>query len=421
MTAHAPRATPGGHTLVARLDSDGDVLLAGPAVRAVARGSDAVTLLVSPAGEQAARLLPGVDDVLVWPCPWSGYAPPPVEAADVDRLVATLRDAAIDQAVVMTSYHQSSLPMALLLRLAGVGRIIATSEDYPGSLLDVRHPAGGPHEVQRGLSLVAAAGFSAADDGRLRLRTPLPGPPAEVGSWARGQGGFVAVHPTASVPARACSPDHLGRIVAALRSAGHAVLLTGTDADCAVAEHVRRCADEMVGSDAGPVLDLTGRTTFAELAAVLRLADCLVCGNTGPAHLAVAVGTPVVSLFSPVVDVAAWHPWGVPCVVLGDQQAPCAGTRARTCPVAGHPCLDGINPDAVARAVERLTVQATPSPQRARPTPTQTTPSPQGARPTPTQTTPSPQDVRPTPTQATPSPQRARLALVGDGPEGGSA
>jgi hypothetical protein len=63
-------ASRGGHTLVARLDSDGDVLLAGPAVRAVARGSDHVTLLVSPLGEPAVRLLPGVDDVLVWSCPW---------------------------------------------------------------------------------------------------------------------------------------------------------------------------------------------------------------------------------------------------------------------------------------------------------------------------------------------------------------
>ena len=47
--------------LVVRTDSDGDVLLAGPAVRAVAAHA-AVTMLVSPAGAQAARLLPGVDE-----------------------------------------------------------------------------------------------------------------------------------------------------------------------------------------------------------------------------------------------------------------------------------------------------------------------------------------------------------------------
>jgi ADP-heptose:LPS heptosyltransferase len=157
----------------------------------------------------------------------------------------------------------------------------------------------------------------------------------------------------------------VGAIVAALRTAGHAVLLTGTDADRMVVEQVRRRADLLAGCDAAPALDLCGRTTFAELAGVLQLADCLVCGNTGPAHLAAAVGTPVVSLFSPVVDAAAWRPWGVPHAVLGDQHAPCAGTRARTCTVAGHPCLDGIPPAAVVQAVELLITQATPSPQRA--------------------------------------------------------
>jgi ADP-heptose:LPS heptosyltransferase len=120
------------------------------------------------------------------------------------------------------------------------------------------------------------------------------------------------------------------------------------------------------GSAAAPLLDHTDRTTFAELASVLRLVDALVCGNTGPAHLAAAVGTPVVSLFAPVVSATAWRPWGVPCVVLGDQQARCAGSRARSCPVPGHPCLDGIAPQAVVAAVEQLSGPTTPSAQGAR-------------------------------------------------------
>ena len=66
--------------------------------------------------------------------------------------------------------------------------------------------------------------------------------------------------------------------------------------------------------------------------------------NTGAAHLAAAVGTPVVSLFAPVVPAERWAPYGVPTVLLGDQDAPCAGSRARSCPVPGHPCLDRIEP-----------------------------------------------------------------------------
>jgi ADP-heptose:LPS heptosyltransferase len=82
-------------------------------------------------------------------------------------------------------------------------------------------------------------------------------------------------------------------------------------------------------------------------------------GNTGPAHLAAAVGTPVVSLFAPTVPSARWRPWGVPLRLL-HHPVPCAGCRARTCPVAGHPCLDGaagegVRPADVLAAVDELT------------------------------------------------------------------
>jgi ADP-heptose:LPS heptosyltransferase len=136
-------------------------------------------------------------------------------------------------------------------------------------------------------------------------------------------------------------------LVAALAASGRRVVVTGTAAD---AERAATAASGTAGA-----LDLSGRTTFGQLAAVLAAADCVVSGNTGPAHLAAAVGTPVVSLFAPVVAAEAWRPWGVPSVLLGDQDAACAGSRARTCPVAGHPCLDGIEPARVVAAVERLT------------------------------------------------------------------
>src|SRR4051812_21603375 len=64
--------------LAVRLDSVGDVLLTGPALRAVAAGSRRLDLLVSPGGAEAARLLPGVDDVIVFDAPWTGHPPPAV-------------------------------------------------------------------------------------------------------------------------------------------------------------------------------------------------------------------------------------------------------------------------------------------------------------------------------------------------------
>ncbi len=100
--------------------------------------------------------------------------------------------------------------------------------------------------------------------------------------------------------------------------------------------------------------DLGGRTSLTELAGVLAGAAAVVCGNTGAAHLAAAVGTPVVSIYAPTVPAVRWRPWGVPHVLLGNQQIACAGCRARTCPVAGHPCVDTLAPEDVADALERL-------------------------------------------------------------------
>jgi hypothetical protein len=91
-----------------------------------------------------------------------------------------------------------------------------------------------------------------------------------------------------------------------------------------------------------------------QLAGVLAGARVVVVGNTGPTHLAAAVGTPVVCLFAPVVPAERWGPYGVPHVLLGDQKAACAGSRARRCPLAGHPCLDGIGDGQVLAAVEAL-------------------------------------------------------------------
>jgi ADP-heptose:LPS heptosyltransferase len=102
------------------------------------------------------------------------------------------------------------------------------------------------------------------------------------------------------------------------------------------------------------VTDLGGRVDLAGLAEVLAGAEAVVVGNTGPAHLAAAVGTPVVSLFSPVVPAVRWRPWKVPHVLLGDQHAACAGSRARTCPVPGHPCLDGVTVAEVLAALDHL-------------------------------------------------------------------
>jgi ADP-heptose:LPS heptosyltransferase len=345
----------GPHVLVARQDSAGDVLLAGPAVRAVAAGAGRVTLLCGPRGQEAAALLPGVDQVLVQHAAWIDATPAPVTRAFGEALVDALAGLGVDQALVLTSFHQSPLPLALLLRMAGVPTIAAVSVDYPGSLLDVRHLVDDDlHEVERSLSLAATLGYRLpeGDDGRLAVRRPRAAEPSPGG----GEGGYVVVHPGASAPARAWSADRHAALVDALVAAGRRVVVTGDETERALTALVAGpTAPEGAPVDrARPVTDLGGRLDLAGLAEVLAGAEALVAGNTGPAHLAAAVGTPVVSLFAPVVPAVRWHPWKVPHLLLGDQRAACAGTRARTCPVPGHPCLDGVPVAEVVAAVERL-------------------------------------------------------------------
>lgn len=324
--------------LVTRLDSFGDVLLAGPAVRAVAARADHVTLLCGPLGAPAARMLPGVDDILVWNAPWVGFSPPPVGRGEVEQLIDTI-DA--DTALILTSFHQSPLPTALLLRLAGVAHIAADSVDYPGSLLDVRHQrAPHAHEAEAALDLAEAAGFPRPDEGRLRVLAP------PVTTGLTGPGPYVVLHPGASVPARAWSVGRCAEAVRELTAAGCRVVVTGGPGE--------RELTAAVAGEHG--LDLGGRTDANELAGVLAGADAVVTGNTGPAHLAAAVGTPVVCLFAPVVPAERWRPYGIPYVLLGDQDAPCAGSRARDCPVPGHPCLESVTALDVVAAVGKVMV-----------------------------------------------------------------
>jgi ADP-heptose:LPS heptosyltransferase len=328
------------HVLAVRLDNDGDVLLAGPAIRALAAAASRVTLLCGPRGRRAAELLPGVDEILVWRAPWIDPEPEPVDPADVAGLVARIASRGLDRAVVFGSFHQSPLPTALVLRLAGVPWIGATSVDYPGALLDLRHRIDDDvHEVERSLGLAAEAGFALppGDDGALRVRRDRAAAPDGLPD------DYVVVHPGASVPARAWAPERNAELVAALAAAGRRVVVTGGPSE--------RALTARVAGDDG--LDLGGETDLAGLAEAIAGADAIVVGNTGPAHLAAAVGTPVVSLFAPTVPPVRWRPWRV-AHELHFVDVPCAGCRARECPVDGHPCLGGVAVEEIVAAVERL-------------------------------------------------------------------
>jgi ADP-heptose:LPS heptosyltransferase len=330
--------------LVARQDNNGDVLLAGPAIRAVATRA-IVTMLSGPRGADAARLLPGVGEVIVREAEWIDAQPHALDRESTTRFIDQIAARGFHEAIIFTSFHQSPLPLALLLRMAGVPRIGAISVDYPGSLLDVRHDVDDDiHEVQRALSLARAMGYHLpkGDDASLRVRDL----PANLSPFRS----YVVVHPGATVPARAWLPERNAELVERLDSLGYNVIVTGTGQE--------RDLTESVAARGTRVIDAAGKTTFAEFAALVAGASAVICGNTAAAHVASAVKTPVVEIFPPTVPAVRFRPWMVPHELLGDQDISCKGCRARVCPLPTQLCTAFISVDEVVAALERVLRQA---------------------------------------------------------------
>ena len=112
-------------------------------------------------------------------------------------------------------------------------------------------------------------------------------------------------------------------------------------------------SDEPAAADvlrATHALSLVGRDSPELLSAVLTEISALVCGDTGVAHLAAALGTPVVALFGPT-DPALTAPLGPVAVV--SRAVPCAPCFYRECPI-DHPCMRGISAEVVGQRVDAL-------------------------------------------------------------------
>ena len=158
--------------LCVRLDALGDVLMTTPAIRALKErpAGRRATLLTSSAGASIARLVPEIDEVLVYDAPWVKATPPregpPADAA----MIECLRAKRFDAAVVFTVYSQNPLPAALACYLAAIPLRLAHCRENPYQLLTdwVREPEPERivrHEVRRQLDLVAEVGAATRASG----------------------------------------------------------------------------------------------------------------------------------------------------------------------------------------------------------------------------------------------------------------
>lgn len=346
------------HVLVVRLDNMGDVLMCTPAMRALREAAPEarVTLLTSPAGARLAPHLDMADAVTVFRAPWVKPAPGG-EVDDEQDLVNWLRNEAIDVAVIMTSATQSPLPMALLCRMAGIPVRAAHARENPYALLShwVRdHDALGPgmrHEVLRQIDLVRSLGVPGPSSMRLGLGVRdtdrMAARNALLAAGVVPGGPYIVVHPGATAASRRYPAAMMGEAMRGLVAEGWTCVFCGSADERAAVQLAREAI-------AGPTVDLSGRLTLGELAALIEGASLLVCNNSGPAHMAAALGTPVVCLYA--LTNPQHTPWLVPRRLLS-REVPCRNCLQSVCPEPGHPCLTGVPPRDVAMAARALLAQ----------------------------------------------------------------
>lgn len=341
--------------LCVRLDSLGDVLMTTPAIRALKESGRErrMTLLTSPAGASVAALVPEIDSVLVYEAPWLKATAPRADSQPEYVMADQLRQMAFDAAVIFTVYSQNPLPSAFLCYLADIPLRLAHCRENPYQLLTTWLPESEPdkllrHEVRRQLDLVAAVGCRTTDE-RMSLRRPAHARrrvEALLGELGLQQDRpWVVIHPGASAPSRRYPPESFAAVARQLvLEKGWPLVFTGTGGEVDLVEGIRRAANV-------PAYSLAGQLNLGEMVALVSLAPLLIANNTGPAHIAAAVGTPVVDLYA--LTNPQHMPWAVSSRVLF-HNVPCKYCYKSVCPEGHHNCLRLVTPESVVQAAAEL-------------------------------------------------------------------
>jgi ADP-heptose:LPS heptosyltransferase len=337
--------------LAVRLDNIGDVIMLGPALRAVKEASPQarLTLLASPGGATAAPLLPWIDDVIVWRPIWQDVGGrmlfDPEREWELIRLLAERR---FDAALVFSSFSQTPHTPGYVCYLAGIPLRAGESREFGGSTLSTELQ-GAPtemHQAERNLRLVEHLGFAARDR---RLVVAIPDSArGRITSLVKEKGidpdvPFILIHPGASAKARRYPAARFGRVADLLTRGGWQVLVTGVEREAQLLEEVKQLAPS--------ACYLVGETTLPEYAALLECAALVICNDTLPMHLADAVRTPEVVLFSGTDYEEQWRPRTTPARLLR-RTTPCHPCYLFECPI-GLPCLD-IPPEEAVEVAEAL-------------------------------------------------------------------
>lgn len=337
--------------LIVRLSALGDIVHAVPVLAAIRRHDAAaeVDWLVEEAYAPVLSLVDGLRQRIIvrssasrnviGDCPRFAAG-----AAGYLRAAAFLRRQKYDAALDL----QGLIKSAVWARASGARRVIGFARDHLrepqaawlyGERVTPPHPA---HVIQKNLALAAHLGAPITP---IRVPLTIKPSPALAEALRRELGGvrYAVINPGAGWPNKRWPSDRFADVAWQLRRKhGLPSLVTWGPAE-------RATADEVVAASDGAA-HLSPRTSVSELAEVMRGASLVVAGDTGPLHIAAAVGAPVVGLYGPT-----WPerngPWD-PADEVVSRAAGCRCHHKRQC-LTGAPCIETIGVDEVMTAIER--------------------------------------------------------------------
>ena len=346
--------------LLLRMERIGDLLMAVPAITALhTRAPDAeLHLVVGSWNEKLARLIPGVTRIETLDPAWLARDTPGATTLELIRRAANWRAAGFDLAVnfepdIRTNglLALSGAPHRVGFHSGGGGAFLTRALPYDTTthtaantlrLVDTMLP-GSPGQVGDD-AVLEAAGLEVPDVARQEMATRL----AHAGPVV------IGINPSGGRRLKQWDPDRFAQVATRLARAHHATVALGFGApeDRPLVNAVMAAVPEDVH-----VVDLAGQLDLVGLAALCERLTLLITGDTGPMHMAAAVGTPIVAIFGPS-DPRRYAPLAPKARVVRAELwcSPCNRIRLppTRCRDRLPDCLAAIDADDVCQAAEEL-------------------------------------------------------------------